>query len=268
MPCETLKAWLATAKFTPNASIIDKLNTLKNSGLDAFLFGEKIARIQSIDDASSPVVNMDYFPININQMPIVNGQRLSPDQFIHYLRTNLDSFTDGTKIFTPYNNYGIDDTAKWNSNDPTGSILALDIKGPDNASVITSKSTSNGWTFTTIYEPMYGEHPVSGNRDFGYHIDSNGSFTFYTRGVDRLTSVDGDFANTIPQFLGFAKGIPFWQADGLWTSFQNKIKEFVISHQGSATIKPQEILRPQWDSVLDVLEGRKPLSTLSNNCPD
>jgi len=144
VPCETLKAWLATAKFTPNASIIDKLNTLKNSGLDAFLFGEKIARIQSIDDASSPVVNMDYFPININQMPIVNGQRLSPDQFILYLRTNLDSFTDGTKIFTPYNNYGIDDTAKWNSNDPTGSILALDIKGPDNASVITSKSTSNG----------------------------------------------------------------------------------------------------------------------------
>lgn len=36
----------------------------------------------------------------------------------------------------------------------------------DNGSV--SKYNSTGWTFTTIHDPKYGDHPVSGNRDFGY----------------------------------------------------------------------------------------------------
>ncbi|RDC56456.1 hypothetical protein DU508_12755 [Pedobacter chinensis] len=251
---------LETAKFTPDQSIINKLNTLVNYIPYNNDLYKDIAYIQNINNAYSTVVNMDYFSVKVNTLPIVNGQRLSPEQFMHYIRVNMNSFTDGTKTFNAYNNYGVDDRAKWNSTNPIGSILALDIAGPDDASVITSKSSSSGWTFTTIHEPMYGDHPVSGNRDFGFTENGNGSYTFYTRGVDRLTTWDGD----LMRLLG---NIPFNSADGLWTSFQNSIMQFVNTHEGYSNIVSPEKYRPNWDVVKDVLDGKKPLSTLSKKCP-
>jgi len=95
----------------------------------------------------------------------------------------------------------------------------------------------------------------------GYTANQNESYTFYTRGVDRLTSWDSSF-------LQSRTGIPFSQADALWTTFQNSISNFVQSHQGNANVNLKEILRPDWQKVKDVIEGKKPLSTLSKNCPD
>ncbi|MGM9476099.1 hypothetical protein ACS5PU_06705 [Pedobacter sp. GSP4] len=267
-PCDLIKKWIATANFSPDLSIRSKLDQLKNSRLSQVLIGIQIARIQKISDASSPIINMDYFPVTINELPIVNNQRLSADQFLHYLRVNLDQFTNQSKTFKPYNNNGIDDRDLWYSNNPKGSIIALDISGPENASVITSKSASNGWTFTTIYEPMYGDHPVSGHRDFGYITNANGTYTFFTRGVDRLTKVSGDIMEFLPRFFGINNGVPFSQADGLWNSLQVGIKTFVDSHGGSAIIDQKEIKRTDWTLVKDVMEGRKPLSALSKKCPD
>lgn len=63
-------------------------------------------------------------------------------------------------------------------------------------------------------------------------------------------------------------GIPFSQADGLSGSLQNGIKAFVTSHGGDATIQPSEIIRPKWSLVKDVMDGKKPLSVLSKNCPN
>lgn len=99
--------------------------------------------------------------------------------------------------------------------------------------------------FTTIRDPKYGSHPISGNRQFGYTANSNGSYTFYTRGVDRLTSGIENFAQA-------AFEIPFTNADNLWKSFQNKLRDYVNQNGGSATKQNPEILRPDWSDVLDV----------------
>jgi len=267
VPCNVLKKFLQTAQFTPNSDIVAKLNTLVSNsvmvGPNQTMGSHDVARIQSINDAYSPIVNMDYFPIYVMEMPYIGTSdvRYTPDQFMHYIRTHLNELTDGTKTFKAYNANGVDDRSKWASTNPYGSVLALDIAGPDNASVITSYSSSNKWTFTTIYDPMYGEHPVSGNRDFSYTANPNGSYTFYTRGVDRLTSWDGQLAQSL-------FGIPFDQADGLWTDFQSKVKTFVQNHGGVALVEAPIKFRPDWNSVKDVIEGRKPLSTLSKDCPD
>lgn len=141
-----------------------------------------------------------------------------------------------------------------------GAVIAIDIAGPDNGSVIVSHSSSDKWTFSTIYDPKYGEHPVSGNRDFGYTDNGNGSYTFYTRGVDRLTSWDGEFARE------YANNFPFNQADALWTSFQGLVSSFVNNHGGNSSVSQNQIQRPNWSDIKDVVDGVKPLSYLNNSC--
>lgn len=231
---------------------------------------EDIARVQDINDAYSTVVNMDYFPVTINQLPIVNGQRLTAPQFLEYIRKNMNSFVDtDLSEFIPYNAFGVNDFNLWNSNNPLNSVIGIEIASYmgfyDNGSVIVSKHSSTGWTFTTIHDPKYGDHPVSGNRDFGYVQNTDGSYTFYTRGVDRLTN----FAGAALQSL---KDVPFSNADQLWRSFQVGIVSYVRQNGGTALWETlpttEEIRRPDWQQIKDVIDGKKPLSTLSSDCED
>lgn len=109
-------------------------------------------------------------------------------------------------------------------------------------------------------------HPVSGNREFGFAANNDGSYTFYTKGVDRLSDAIISALQPTPTI-----GIPFNQADELWTSFQNKIIAFVNDPlngdtSGAAIKGETKKYRPDWVDVKDVRDGKKPLSTLSNDC--
>ena len=134
--------------------------------------------------------------------------------------------------------------------------MTIDLLGPDNGSVIVSDYNILNWMFTTIYEPKYGQHPVSGNREFGVDLTSNG-ITVFTRGVDRITS---PFARPIQ---GFAFGV----ADALWESFQQGVASFVNKNGGVATIETPTIFRPNWSTIEGVINGTLPLILLSNDCP-
>lgn len=274
LDCEIVKKWLTTATHQVQQAQINKLNTIINSHTTVHGNGapgityQMIATVQDINDAYSTVVNMDYFPITVNQLPVVNGQRLTAPQFLEHIRTNINGFVNTNySEFEPYSWYGVNDAALWNSSNPLNAVIAIDIKGPDNGSVIVSKYSSTGWTFTTIYDPKYGTHPVSGNRDFGYTQNANGSYTFYTRGVDRLTEFTGTIFHNATEFF-HNKSYPFSQADALWESFQQKITNFVNTHQGQAQIVPAETERPKWQHIKDVIDGKKPLSSLSTDCKD
>ncbi|WP_285010847.1 hypothetical protein [Pedobacter faecalis] len=210
---------------------------------------------------------MDYFPVKISTLPVVNGVRLTAKQFLSHVRRNIDSFTGGEGVFQPYNNFGVNDTQLWNSNNPKGALMALNLSLLDDATVVTSYASDESWTFTTIYDPMYHSHPVSGNRDFGYDLNADGSFMFFTRGVDRLTNADATVLQAISDFFmdeGFG---PLQRGDALWETFQNHIVNFVNSHGGSATLVSPVIYRPNWADVKDVIEGKKPIHTLSKDCP-
>lgn len=269
IPCEIIKAWLNTAKHKVAQAQIDKLNTLRTKQLIGpvipfapLITIEMVASVQKLDDAYSTVVNMDYFAVKVDVLPYTGSGRLTPDQFLSYIRKNINDFVDtDLSEFTPYKWYGINDTDLWNSDDPIGAVIAIDIKYPDNGSVIVSGTSGNKWTFTTIKEPKYKTHPVSGNRDFGYLTNPDGSYTFYTRGVDRLTNWDGEF---VQDHLG---GIPFKNADKLWKSFQSKIYQFVEDNHGFSTVLPEQIHRPNYSQLKAVIEGHAPLSILSKDCP-
>jgi len=268
LDCDIVREWLGTAKHEVQQAQIAKLNSVVNNIVYVSIHGipvytiQDIAHVQNINDAHSTVVNMDYFPITINQLPVVNGQRLTASQFKEYIRKNINNFVNTVySKFEPYRWHGINDESLWNSANPLNTMIGIDIAGPDNGTVIVSKHNDMGWTFTTVYDPKYGIHPVSGNRDFGYVQNSDGSYTFYTRGVDRLT-------DPVVNSIQYLSGLPFSSADALWTSFQNKIANFVNEYQGQATVIAPEIKRPDWQLIKDVLDGKKPLSTLSTDCKD
>ena len=70
-------------------------------------------------------------------------------------------------------------------------------------SVVTSSYGSNQWTFTTVWTPADFYHPVSGHRTFGVVDNGNGYATFYTRGVDRISTrlnTFGDWTGAIDIF--------------------------------------------------------------------
>lgn len=257
--CEIIKKWVALAKFGVDKSTLDRLiqieNILKQGNDNSY-----ITNVQNINNAYSEVVNMDYFPISVNIMPLVNGKVSTPEVFIEYIRKNINSFVNtGYSKFNPYVYSGVDDTKLWNSSNPKNSVIAIDIGGPDDGSVIVSDYRSSGWTFTTLFEPKYGIHPVSGNRQFGFIKNTNGSYTFYTRGVDRITTFEVAAIQSM-------SGVPFAAADALWTSFQKGITDYVNKNGGSAAPAKQEIHRPNWEQVKAVADGKAPLSSLSTDC--
>lgn len=93
-----------------------------------------------------------------------------------------------------------------------------------------------------------------------------GSFTFYTRGVDRLTSsLDYNAANILEQ-LDF-QGV-FENPDALWNSLMQGIYDYIQANGGQA-IEPSEddnkISRVNWMDVKEVLLGNRPITDIGCN---
>lgn len=136
----------------------------------------------------------------------------------------------------------------------------INLPGPfiQDGSVISSYQSSQSWNFTTIESPADWNHPVSGNRTFGYTNNGDGTATFFTRGVDRLSNNWYETA----QNLG---GFPYAKADDLWKSFQQGIKDYINQHGGNATINNPVHWRPDWTDVKGVLDRTKSIATLGCN---
>jgi hypothetical protein len=198
---------------------------------------------------------MDYFPIKVTKLPDINGQPATAAQFLEYLRRNINSFVN-TELseFTPYNAVytGTNEAAIWTSQNPVGAIIHIEIPF-DEGSVICSDYNPNYWRFTTISAPYDWSHPVSGTREFGFEQNADGSYTFYTRGTDRIT---GQIQNLL------FEAETFDGADNLWKSFQEGVKNFVNQSGGIAAKGNPIVARPNWETVNAVLNGYEPVSSL------
>jgi len=252
---DDLTPWMDLANFVPPQNVLDKLVQLGEGW-----------RLQSfLEPTAAPSINMDYFSTTITQMPInpETGQQWSPDDLFHHLRTNINDFVDtDNSTFTPIQG----DESLWLSDNPVSAVITINIDLPlgfpgDDGSVICAQNESCCWIFSTVKAPHFpitsdGLHPVSGNRQFGYLINSDGHMEIYTRGVDRfLVPTAGYFSSSYQaeKLAGYLlEKLAFNGADDLWESFQQRISEFAKDPQngGSALINIPIKKRPKANNEL------------------
>jgi hypothetical protein len=248
IPCGEIPKWQAVAGEEVPQSVLDRLNNepaLQDQGLF-----DDAAFIQRLEDAAGTTINQDYFSVHVDESNLPGG--MSPEAYLEQIRTNLNDYID-TSIseFEGYRGM-TGEWIRWTSANPLGSVLSIDLfpGGLEYGSVVSIVNESDRWVFGTAYTPVDDYHPVSGNREFGF-TRSGSQITFYTRGVDRLSTTYhsvGSWGQGLNPFGDTA----FQKADALWTSLMEGIKNDLQQANGGqdvATVPEETTYRPDWDEV-------------------
>jgi hypothetical protein len=252
------------AQFTPPQYVKDRIDSIRGVANNWFVDNFYLT---NVDNANGTVVNCDFFPVRITQLP----PGATPAALLEYFRKNINLFIDSSLDvnFSAYNDLaGFSDTLRYNANDTnsTGALIHIDMD--NDGSVIQSgyfhnnNNQNHQFTFTTMATPLDLSHPVAGNRVFGIYKSTDplhpNDYVFYTMGVDRTNDWVMDVGNYV--FNGFGK------ADALWKSVQKNMINFINDplNGGHAEYysRPQIIARPKWDSVKEFLFKQIDLATL------
>jgi N-acetylmuramoyl-L-alanine amidase/outer membrane protein OmpA-like peptidoglycan-associated protein len=195
-----------------------------------------------IEDAHGPA-NLDYYPVRVETLPTVHGRRLSAETLLDHVRRNLTEFGDKRIAeFHPIEQEK--DHDRFYSDDPVGAVLTIRMKlggslGAEDGSVVVAEHSPRHWIFSTAWTGEDFDHPVSGNREFGFKEHPEGGYTFYTRGADRATGrLDAAMSDGV-----------FNTAHALWSSLQEGIADFVNDHGGKATVENASSRRYDWDEL-------------------
>lgn len=285
-PCPGLTdSWLPLITFKAPSTVINRLTSLTQRDLEIakllvpYSSVDPLWQIQSIRNASGSAVNLDMFSVTMDRLPIVNGNQMTALEFLEFIRTNINDFVGPNQpTFSPQTMIQGEDI-RW-ANHEIGSIVSITIP-VDNGSVILSDYSNAAydahWTFSTLYDPYNGSHPVSGTRTFGisympsfgytdylgmYHYSPE-SYTFYIQGADRICSRTGELAGSLMNLsLDPSKAKQFEKADASWTSFINQVSMFASSNGCTTTINPSITNRPNWVDVYNAFQNHRPLSSV------
>jgi len=255
IPCKTLAAFKILATFFPTQQVKDKL--MADAHIDPSIWNSSFFFPQTVFNAAGYNVNMDYFHTKVT-LP----KGTTADQLLRYIRLNINTLIYPTTAkFSPYNDGTVNDTNLWNSSDPTGALIHIDIPAQpifhvlhDDGTVVVTQ-TANAFTFTTTWSNLDNYHPVSRNRQIGYQANSDATYTFYATGIDRVT---------LPIFniINILTDVTFAGGDKLWNSFLLGLNNYVASIHGSTSSTANTISRPTWSAVFDYLNGKSSLQTL------
>ncbi|WP_181010041.1 papain-like cysteine protease family protein [Ornithinimicrobium sufpigmenti] len=221
-----LDPWVGLMRWTPASALVSRLTKFTPDGY-----------VHRIDDGYGPV-NLDWYPVRVSP-----PSGMSAAELLDRWRRDLNSTIDQRlAFFEPYDDA---ETAIWHSSAPAGAVIHIDMRSgaewanPDDGSVLVSDSAPDHWTFSTIWTPQDLGHPVSGNRWFGYLPNEDGSYTFGTRGADRVTTVvDHALSDVV-----------FTAAHTLWLTLQQGLATLVSGLGGSAAIEPATSARYDWPGV-------------------
>lgn len=213
----------------------DELNAARSARGTAVVDYE----VQKIEDAKSEKINFDFYAVDIETLPM----QMSAEALLSYVRKNLNGFLN--QSYSEFISYSDADGTDWRGTSaaPVGAIMQFNIPKwgvEEQAAVVVSKSTSSSWIFTpvTIGFAFPGEHPVSGNREFGLLSKQGLATRIYTRGADRAIDM------LLPPEDEVYEG-----ADSLWKSFQQLVAQYVNDNGGKALVGKRVVKRPLWSEV-------------------
>jgi hypothetical protein len=253
--------------FNAPPSIVSRLDSVRNVAPN-FIGEIDNFYLQTLQNADGSVVNCDFFPVRITQLP----PGFTAESLLEYFRTHINEFISPSqnKSFHPYKHGSFNDSARFFKpyEQSLGAIVHINME--NDGSVIISDYKRNHstaghlwhqFTFSTLETPLDFEHPVAGNRQFGIYSNSAtpNEFTFYTMAVDRVWDRIFEFGDAINPFIN-----GFQLADNLWKNIQNNLIAYINLHGGAAnSFHPASyISRPEWSDVKDYLTGLIDLNTL------
>ncbi|RKE97950.1 hypothetical protein [Ichthyenterobacterium magnum] len=247
---------------------------------------------QPITDGNVPLANIDYYGVEVNNYPDFDNDG-NPDseaeiyqafreKFIDVASGDLEDFQFSCNVpFNSTNNGDINwefiplttqDGIDFVSNDPIASILLIEADASgffpsiatDDGAVIVSDFTNNDWTISTIMTANNGTQPFSGNRQWGWLINQNGNFEFFTRAVD--------VAN-ISLLLNIGASTECQQdtyyniAEATWENMQQEIVDWINSTEsngGQASIIPKTAIRVDKEKIEELLTSNETINQI--NC--
>jgi hypothetical protein len=244
---------------------------------------EGVVRVLSIKEGIGPI-NRDFYSITFRKhstkslSAVFLEIRQHFNFFAHRQGTSLQD--ESSTYFLPYrgsaardDRLSVRNKELWEAENPKRAVMSfvLDNHTPALAFaatwkgmkivleqgdvVVTCAEASDAVTqfiFTTVYTEKDQYHPVSGNRGFGVRDNGDGTWTFYTMGVDRETALGT--SGTIPYWgnvalkLGFPdRGIPpgpdavFYAGDKFWRDFFSNLTEYL--DKSGMTVDPASFVR-------------------------
>jgi hypothetical protein len=250
-----LKDWAYVLNFRPKAVTDSMKQRFPN---------EPEPYYHAIEDGYG-ALNLDFYAVQIMDLPSVGGTKLSAEQMLTDIRTNFNDVLDQSVApFDAY--YPNPDGTTWGSSTPLGAVMHFHIKVPampdDGAAVVCAEHASDHWIFSTLPTPFDDDHPVSGNRQFGIAVlpagaalpdvyqkagvtldNRNGdALYFYTRGADRCTSSQYYVASATMNSV-FAGG------HACWLALQQKLTARIIGQGGRAVVAGNVSERWDWEGI-------------------
>ncbi len=234
--------WEDLINFEPPKSVRDKLAAENKVLLDESIqmggYPTGSWYVQNIKDATGSQINLDRYSLKITTLPVV-GHRLTAKELFDYIRINLNDFmSEDVTEFDDYPDPDFAESTKWPTDNYLGVVKVFTAYLPgsfglfyDDLGVIATDKTASSWTFSTLHTPETHDHAVSGNRQFGFTANSDGTYTIFARGADRLTA-------PMDASINWATGESVFDgAEDLWNSFMDNIVQFIDTHQGDAQVE-------------------------------
>jgi hypothetical protein len=192
--------------------------------------------------------------------------------FFYYFRTHFDDFVDDDVSHFNYFAYPNNDQSKWFSSDPITSLFSINIPvaggiaGDDGTVICSDFNECCHWVFSTIKAPQWGgggandgSHPVSGNRQFGYTINLDGSYSLFTKGADRANR------NNLLKFLFIDETDQIYTGGHTcWSSLISGLDTFLAAN-GTVVLETDLNTRgskPTWSTIKNILQSSLPITEI------
>ena len=247
--------------------------------------------IQTIEEGRTSIVNVDYYAIEIIQIPDFNNDG-TPDTEAQLYQVFRDNFTDlasgmttisSTNCFVPvpgninatweFSLYDInEDLPLWTSRS-IGAKFFIDANAnhlnslvADDGAIITIQENEFNFIINTIKTPRSSTQPFSGKRMWGIRTNETGNLEIFTRAVDTAKPL------TLINIFGLELFNPncdvkdyYVIADRTWTNLIDKVADFIINHNGEVSEKPSKVVHMDFKVLYDKLKSEIPVNFIS--CP-